>query len=229
MNLNEFVFKYKKAIVIAGINLAGLVVILLVVSLIRGAAAGSIPSANAAPKDTVDFLASPGMKLQPKEKRMTYVNQLIQVYVDSPQKRDSFAQAIDNLSDSEIAQLQENAFELAKDQILEDAREFAKQPSPEQKQAFVRQRVSQMMNLQSLLTGSGNGGSTGTITRGNKAGKDGPDLRKTKINRGIPSDPAAVYSKVLDSTNPSERSNVDSYVTSVQSELGRVKKVSKKK
>jgi hypothetical protein len=227
MNLNEFVFKYKKAIVIAGINIVGLVIILLVVSLIRGATAGSIPSVNASAVETVDFLANPAMALQPKEKRMVYVNQLIQVYAESPQKREAFVQAINNLSDSDIAQLQDNVFEIVKDQVVEDAKEFARLQTPEQKQRFVKEKVGQMMNLQGLLCGKNDGGSSGTITKGGKAGSMGPDLRASKINRGIPSDPAAVYSKVLDQSNPSERSKIDSYISSVQIEVGNIKKASK--
>jgi hypothetical protein len=228
MNINEFVFKYKKAIVIAAINVVGLVLLLVVVSLIRGAAAGSIPSANAPASETVAFLADPTMKLQPKEKRLQFMTQMVQVYIDSPQKREQFAQAINNLSDGEVAQLQDNVFEVAKDQIVNDAMVYSRLQTPEQKRAFVSGRVGQMSSLQSLLTGKSNGGSSGTISRGGNAGANGPDLRSTKVNQGVPSNPAAVYSKVLDHTNPSERSKVDSYISAVQVEANRAKKATKK-
>jgi hypothetical protein len=222
MSLNEFVFKYKKAIVIAGANILGLVLILLVVSLIRGMAAGSIPSVNAPASETVAFLANPALKLQPKEQRLEYITGVIQSYAMSPQKQEQFAQAINNLSDGEIEQLQENGCEMLKDQLVEDANAFARLKTPEQRQAFVSERFGQMSSLKSLFAGKGGTVSSGTITKGG-SGQNGPDLRASKLNRNVPSDPAAVYSKVVDATNPSERSKVDSYVTALQQEANRAK------
>jgi hypothetical protein len=229
MDINSFVFKYKKIIVIAAVNVVGLLLLMLVVSLIKGAAAGSMPSPDAPVADTVEFLADPAMKLQSKKKRLDYVNKLVEVYVGSPQKQERFAQEINNLSDAEVYQLQENVFEVAKDQIVEDAIEYARL-SPEQKQEFVREKVKTMSGLQNLLKGrssGGEGGRSGQIAKNVGSGGGGPNLTQTKVNKNIPTEPAKVYAKVLDNSSPSDRAKVDTYISAVQSEVARAKEAKK--
>jgi hypothetical protein len=219
MDFTSLVLKYRKIIVIALINIVGLVLLLLVVSWIKGFAAGEIPSIHASTEETVEFLADPSMKLHSKDDRLAYVNELVEVYTSSPEKLNNFA--------GEIYQFQDNMFEVAKDQIVDDAIIYASL-SPLQKREFVRNKVQHMSNLQKMMkgkSGSKSGRSaSGKITKG---GNGGVNLTKTKVNKNIPSEPAAVYAKILDKTNPSERAQVDTYISAVQTASAELKKLQK--
>jgi hypothetical protein len=227
MDLTEFVVKYKRIIGIVAINVVGVLLLVLLVSLLKGSATGELPSPDAPPSQIVKSLADDGWKLQPKQARLEYVNNLIQVYAASPSKRDQFVQEINKQPDWVITQIQDNVIDVAKDQIVEDAMEFSKLTTAEQRAEFVNAKIQHMSNLKSMFRGqSSDGGKGGRgIAQGKgPAGTNGPDLAGSKLGKDVPVEPTKIYSKVLEQTTPAERAKVDNYISTVEGQVQRLKK-----
>lgn len=227
MDLTEFVVKYKRTIGIVAINVAGVLLLILLVSFLKGSAAGELPSPEAPPSQIVKSLADDGWKLQPKQARLDYVNNLVQVYAASPSKRDQFLQEINKQPDWVITQIQDNVVDVAKDQILEDAMEFAKLATVEQRTAFVNAKIQHMSDLKSMFRGKSSDGGKGSrgIGQGKgPAGANGPDFAASKLSKGVPVEPAKIYSKVLEQTTPAERAKIDTYISTVEGQVQQLKK-----
>jgi hypothetical protein len=225
MDLTEFVVKYKRTIGIVAINVVGVLLLILLVSFLKGSAAGDLPSPDAPPSQIIKSLADDGWKLQPKQARLEYVNNLIQVYAASPSKRDQFVQEINKQPDWVISQIQDNVVDIAKDQIVEDAMEFSKLTTVEQRTAFVNSKIQHMSDLKSMFRGQSSGGGSRGIAQGKgPAGTNGPDVAGSKLAKDVPVEPAKIYSKVLEQTTPAERAKVDNYISTVEGQVQRLKK-----
>ena len=226
MDLTEFVVKYKRIITIAGINVLGILLLILLVSFLKSSAAGDLPSPQAPPSQIVKSLADDGWKLQPRQARLEYVNGLIEVYAASPTRCEQFVEEINKLPDWKVAQVQDNIVEVAKDQIVQDALEFSRLQTPQEKENFINSKIQHMSNLKRMLRGQSSGGNApGRIAQGQgRPGSAGPDIAKSKLAKDVPVEPTKIYNKVLEKSSPAERAKVDNYISTVEGQMQRLKK-----
>jgi hypothetical protein len=222
MDITEFVARNKRMITIVAINVVGVILLIWLVSFLMSSAAGELPSPNAPTSEIVKSLANDGWKLQPKDKKLTYVNNLIDVYARSPQKRDEFVEYVNKLPDWKVAQIQDNIVDVAKDQIVQDATEFSRLTTESERVSFINSKIGKMNGLRNMFRGQSSRGSYSN--KNGKAGSDGPDLAKSKLAQGVSTEPNAVYSKVLDNSSPAERAKVDTYISKVEGQIQKLKK-----
>jgi len=225
MDLASTFFKYRKAIIIVAINIAGLLVIFGGIYLIRIAAVGPIPDPQtSSPQKVVEFLSDEKVIILPKTTKRKYLEQVIRYYSASPQRRLKFTKAIHNLPDSRIRQLKENLFSVAKDQVVDYAREYSRLESYQQRKAYIDQRLNELKSLEAVVKGKPMHSSRGKSSKGQK----GVDLTKdARLAKDIPTSPGGIYKKFIEKTRPADRARLETFVNDVQSRAKQLKAMKK--
>jgi hypothetical protein len=235
MDITDFFVKYKKAIILVGVNLLGLLLLLGAVKLLTRYAAGPMPNPETATeKEIVNYLAQPAVQMLPKSSQVDLYKRTWASI--TPDKLERFNQAIGDLNDSQAIQFRENAVECGKQVVLDYAKEYAALTTKRDKRAYLDQKIREMGAARSMLTGrsdnlSGGGSGLGNGVGNNKSGggrQGGPNLAANKnLNKNLPATPAGAYRSFLDQTNPSERAKMETYINDVQNRIGELKSISK--
>jgi hypothetical protein len=216
MDLAQIWYKHSKIILIVAANVVGLIIVLIGAKLVYSAAVmPDVPDvATASPGEIVDFLADKHVNTVSYERRKDVLEQLVERTRENPRERTALLDEMDKLSDGQISQLQENMEDVFKQEVVDDSKAYAQLPSNEKK-AFVRNSIKKMKELQGVLRG------TDVSVGGGVSGSSVDVARRERLTAGMPSNPAQVYSTVMQRTNPTERAYMESYVLDVQEELDR--------
>jgi hypothetical protein len=237
MDITDFYVKYKKAIILVGVNLLGLLLLLGVVKFLTRFAAGPMPNPQVATeKEVVAYLASPAVQMLSKSTQVDLYKRTWQNL--TPERLERYNQAIAELPESGATQLKENTVEVAKEVVLEYSQEYATLKTPRDKRAYIDQKIKEMGNIRSMLTGRSDGlggggygsGPGGQGNTGTGVGRQGgrPNLAANKnLNKDLPATPAGAYRSFLDRTNPSERAKMETYINDVQNRIGELKSIAK--
>ncbi len=236
MDWANLFFKYRKAIIIAVINIVGLIIILGGVWLVKIAAVGPIPDPETAPpQKVVQFLSDDKISILPSSTKRRYLRKTIQYYSSSPARRRQFTQAISKLPDYRLKQLKENLFGAAKDQVVEYAKEYSQLESYEQRCAYIDRRLGELRSLEAVVKGKPHH-SSDSISIGADKGKQrstggksaGPDLTKDpRLAKGVPTSPGGIYKKFIEKTKPADRARLETFVNDVQARIQQLKKMKK--
>ncbi len=229
LDLAGLFVRYRKAIIIIGINIVGLIVIFGGIHLIRIAAVGPIPDPQKAPPEkVVNFLSDEKVIILPKTTKRKYLEKVIRYYSASPDRRIRFTKAIHNLPDSRIRQLKENLFSVAKDQVVDYAREYSRLRSFSERKAYIDQKIGELKSLEAVVKGKSVHASKRHGIGGGRKGTMGPDLTKdARLAKDVPTSPGGIYKKFIEKTRPADRARLETFVNDVQARVKQLKAMKK--
>lgn len=225
--ITRFVTNHRRTLTIVGINVAGVLFIVLLIAGLNRAVAGPAPEPeHASAPQVLEYLASSGMKAQSNAFKLQYVRKALDYYTASPERMQQFEQSLDTISDAQAEQLKENIFDATKEQFMQDAQEYYTLRTPQQKRNYIDGKVRQWSAVRSMV--SGRSSSLGGSSRGGGIGGGGGGggrnvAANPKLTRNVPMDASGAVRELVSRSNPGERAKLETYLGDVQNRVQQLK------